>query len=75
MVTTMGEPVVPMEALDGAHESGSSNNGVTTANGISGLGRTGMKSRLRLSVLWESHTVFDAWLVGAAGQVLNNSGK
>lgn len=61
----MGESGVPMEALNGAHGA-SSNGGTTTANGSV----TEVKSRVRLSTLWESHSVFDAWLVAAAGQVL-----
>lgn len=43
-------------------------NAQVTANG-SGVGN-GVKSKLRLSALWESHSVMDAWLVAAAGQVL-----
>ncbi|KAG0629728.1 hypothetical protein M758_1G125400 [Ceratodon purpureus] len=58
----MGEYGVPTEAPHGVT---SSNGGTATANGS----ESGEKSKVGLSSLWKGHTVFDAWLIAAAGQI------
>lgn len=63
----MSEPgSVPMEALGGAHGASNSTHAGPATNGSA----SGLKStRVGLSVLWKSHSVFDAWLLAAAGQI------
>lgn len=64
----MSEPgSVPMEALGGPDGASNSTHAGPATNGIA----SGLKStRVGLSVLWESHSVFDAWLLAAVGQVV-----